>query len=357
MYWQKTANGKYQYFERYKDRLTGRTKTASIVLKGNRQTDQNVARRLLFERIQALSAPADISSSVTLSTILRYWNERHSHQVKPQTAVVFNMRMSDVISCIGGDVIVEKLTANIVKDRLASKKVSHYNTRIQAFKQIIRWAYREELISSASIADKLTLLKDESKIRKVSDKYLEHDEINRILSNVENRQDRLLIEFLILSGLRIGEAIALERSDVGEYIAVTKTFDNLRKEVSYTAKTEKGNRNVFVQDELKDCIRRIDEYHGNRKYLFERPDGTMISYATFYQRFGDDTERLIGIRLSPHALRHTHVSLLAEAGISLEAIARRVGHANSQTTKDIYMHITERMTERDNRAIQKLILL
>ena len=44
-----------------------------------------------------------------------------------------------------------------------------------------------------------------------------------------------------------------------------------------------------------------------------------------------------------HMLRHTHVSLLAETKkVSLTDIQDRLGHSNSQTTRKIYLHVTEK---------------
>ena len=46
------------------------------------------------------------------------------------------------------------------------------------------------------------------------------------------------------------------------------------------------------------------------------------------------------MRIHPHLFRHTHASLLVEAGASLEQIMDRLGHADDSTTKLIYLHIT-----------------
>lgn len=56
-------------------------------------------------------------------------------------------------------------------------------------------------------------------------------------------------------------------------------------------------------------------------------------------------------------LRHTHVAMLAEAGMPLETIMRRVGHANSQVTKEVYMHVTDRMRDRDRALLQAVTIL
>lgn len=46
-------------------------------------------------------------------------------------------------------------------------------------------------------------------------------------------------------------------------------------------------------------------------------------------------------RLSPHSLRHTHTSLLAEAGVGLTEIMDRLGHEDDSITKRIYLHVTK----------------
>ena len=61
--------------------------------------------------------------------------------------------------------------------------------------------------------------------------------------------------------------------------------------------------------------------------------------------------------LHPHIFRHTHTALLAEQGISLDAIARRLGHSNSDVTKQIYFHVTKKLKKLDENALDKVSIL
>lgn len=54
--------------------------------------------------------------------------------------------------------------------------------------------------------------------------------------------------------------------------------------------------------------------------------------------------------ITPHGLRHTHCSLLFEAGVSIKAVQDRLGHTDIQTTMNIYAHVTNKTKEE---AIQK----
>ncbi|RYG71660.1 integrase [Lentibacillus lipolyticus] len=59
--------------------------------------------------------------------------------------------------------------------------------------------------------------------------------------------------------------------------------------------------------------------------------------------------------LTPHSFRHTHASLLAEAGVSLERIMERLGHTDDKTTKDVYLHTTQAIRKRDSEKFGNLM--
>lgn len=68
------------------------------------------------------------------------------------------------------------------------------------------------------------------------------------------------------------------------------------------------------------------------------------------------SEHELNQRISPHKLRHTHASLLAEAGMTDDQIARRLGHNHSKVTHDIYIHVTKKMSEADNAIMDTIFL-
>lgn len=94
-------------------------------------------------------------------------------------------------------------------------------------------------------------------------------------------------------------------------------------------KTGTSDRIVYMQDELFECCREIKQFihlekmrHAYRSEIFI-PDintgGHIISYDAYCKYFRENTERLLGRRLTPHSLRHTHTAMLAEAGVPLQA--------------------------------------
>lgn len=53
------------------------------------------------------------------------------------------------------------------------------------------------------------------------------------------------------------------------------------------------------------------------------------------------TEKLSLPRITVHGFRHTHCSLLFEAGIEMNSVKDRLGHSNIKTTMNIYAHVTK----------------
>ena len=51
----------------------------------------------------------------------------------------------------------------------------------------------------------------------------------------------------------------------------------------------------------------------------------------------------LGIQFNFHALRHTHATMLIEAGVPVKAVSDRLGHGNVRTTLETYVHVTDRM--------------
>jgi site-specific recombinase XerD len=56
---------------------------------------------------------------------------------------------------------------------------------------------------------------------------------------------------------------------------------------------------------------------------------------------------------TPHIFRHTHVSMLTEAGGDLADIMERVGHDDMKTTLKIYTHVTNKMKEETSEKVHR----
>ena len=349
-------NGRWQYVERYTDPVTLKRKTTSVTLDGHKKTDIQVARDLLKERIRRLTDTSR-KNAVPFGELVTRYLAAQKETLKPQTVKSNTAKLNTIRNLIGKDAL--NLTAPYVRNAL---KGDGYNERLKHFKALMRWAYREELVWDISYLSKLQPVKT----RKKQDNYMEKDELALFMDDIAEQWE-LLTRFLVLSGVRIGEALALEDRDIdlsAREIHVTKTYSLLTGEIS-TTKTDTSTRDVYMQDELLDCVNKIFEKKKENlgivgkwsDHFFQTADGKRLAYASYAKYFRERSEKVLGRRLSPHSLRHTHVALMAENGVSLEIISRRLGHADSKLTRDIYFHVTKRLKERDGEAIKGIKIM
>ena len=369
MWSQKLKSGNVCYYERYKDPLTGKTKTATITIKPTgRKSDAKVAEDALREKIHKIMSAGDpVNNDITFADLCEKYVEYQHKELKLQSAEATRRRVATLIRLIGRDTIAGRLSAPVVTDRLYTGDDITFNERLTRFKALMRGAYRAGYVDDVAYLDRIQRKRVPSTRVRDAEKYLEHEEIDKLLSGMKVERWKLLTEFLILSGLRIGEAIALNDSDVdldAREISVTKTFSREIRQIS-TTKTEMSERSVYMQDELLDVCRRIKKSERERQLMYVyRTDlfmsddyGKYISYDAYAKYFRQNTERFLGRRLTPHSLRHTHTALLAEAGVSLDVISRRLGHANSGVTRDVYMHVTNKMRDRDRERLKSVKML
>ncbi len=367
-----TKAGNTEYHEYYRDPLTNKRKTATITLKGK---DTKQKQKLAAEELAKIIAEKERASAcvdLTLAELKEKYITYQQKTVKKATWMRNNFSLTICVEQIGPDVRVNRLTAGYIRDRLLERTndattINEYICRIKA---MLRWAYNSDYTDNITVVNKLKRLKDDRLVvssMRPQDKYLEPDQLTKLLAYMETSQEYwyLLSCFLVLSGLRIGEALALESSDISDSeIMVNKTFDLFNREIS-TPKTPCSNRKVFVQKELAEVIKKIRIYNRNKSLLlgirtthfFFKNDGDYISYKAYSKYIAETSERVLGFRRTPHSFRHTHASLLFAEGVSLDTISRRLGHENSKITRDIYLHIVEKVYAKDREILSEKRLI
>jgi hypothetical protein len=97
-------------------------------------------------------------------------------------------------------------------------------------------------------------------------------------------------------------------------------------------------------------------YRADLDLVFCRPGGSPEDPNKIGRHFArrvGDLATLPAIAL--HGLRHTHATLLLEAGVDVKTVSERLGHDSAQTTLELYGHVTPRM--RSNAAVRFGLLL
>lgn len=369
MWVEKLSNGKYRAVERYTDPMTGKERKTSVTMEKDTRVTRKAASEALRAKIEAAISVVT-SDTVTLKELVEAYRKDQKKTVRPSTYTRNWFACNALMEILGEDTLVNRLSAPYVREKLLAKneEPGTMNEHLKRYKALIRWGYRNDLVENIDHLNKLPNFKDAPHRESIKDKYMESAELKKLLDHMDQPVWRLLTEFLSLSGLRIGEAIGLEQKDVdlkAMQIHITKAYDVVNKEIS-TAKTLCSNRDVAIQPQLLDCCRRISTEMkkrsmyfglGKRKlFLYER-DGGYLDYYAYNKYLRENTDKIIGRPLTPHALRHTHASLLMEAGVPIDVISRRLGHENSKVTKEIYLHVTKKLKQKDDELIGKVSIL
>lgn len=198
-------------------------------------------------------------------------------------------------------------------------------------------------------------------------KYLEKMELKTFLDTAATyglNRDIAWFTVLAYTGMRVGELCALKWRDIDfeeHRINITKTvFHGTGKVVDYeilTPKTNNSHRLIEVEelviDELKkhrvyqNLIRdkHGDKYH-DKDFVFANTGKRFPGYPEMISTVENRMERILHLAelnesLTPHSLRHTHTSLLAEAEVSIDQIMDRLGHQDDETTRRVYLHVTK----------------
>ena len=367
MWTEMLASGKVKYVERYEEPLTGEIKRVSVTMDKDTKKNQKLAQEALREKIQAKQACVSIKKEeLTIEDLVNVYISYKKAHTKASTWSRDVHVCNTLCKLLGPKTLVNRLTAGYIREKITGKPGT-VNERITRLKVLLRWGYANDYIKDVEYLHKLKMLPDEEGKKKLKEKYLEVSELKKILDGMELVRWRQLTEFLVLSGVRIGEALALDVNDVDMKslkITINKTYDS-NNSLTTTPKTYSSSREIDIQPELAVVCRDIRKRtsaeklrYGFRSTLFMADvNGGPLAYDSYRQYLHDVSIRTIGRKITPHTLRHTHTSLMAAAGVPLEVVSRRLGHNNSRITRDIYFHITEGLKQRDREEVMKVQIL
>ena len=357
MYVTKRGN-KYRAWERIV--VDGVPKRISVTMDRDTPQARNKARRQLEAK------KVKPSSSLTYKELVEAYINFQKATMKMSTWTRNESTLLRLADTFGKNKKVEDMTAGFISARLLTKtkEPGTYNEYLKRLKAMFRWAYQHDHIASAEFINKLKPIKEDmTESQKVADKFLESEELEKLLAAATPFYSAVF-EFLALSGLRIGELIALEDKDVTDTdIIVRQTYD-MNNNVVNTPKTEASWRYVHIQPELKDCIRRIRQMSKQHclvsrrrpPYFVVNVNGGRLSYVNANNTYKSLCVRVLKRQLTLHSLRHTHVALMCEQGIELRALSQRLGHSDSKITQQIYYHVTEKQRQKDNAAFDSVTI-
>ncbi|HJG67185.1 MAG TPA: site-specific integrase [Staphylococcus ureilyticus] len=188
-------------------------------------------------------------------------------------------------------------------------------------------------------------------------KYLNLFDLQKLIRSLDLGSEINWDWFFLLiakTGLRFAEALALTPKDFDfekQRIIISKSW-NYKEKVGYfqSTKNESSNRTIMVDWQLMHQFRSLINDKAEDQLIFF-DEKQRIYNSTLNQRLASYCKELDIPVISIHGLRHTHASLLLYEGVSIASVAKRLGHSNTTTTQETYIHIIRELENKDNDKI------
>jgi integrase len=369
MWDEQLKDGRYKFFERYKDPYTGKWKRVATILTSNSSRAQKQAQKILDAKIADILSKLK-SSEMLFTDLFDQWWGFYQQEIKPSSIASLRGNIRDIRESFGIDIKVVNIDPKYVQNYLDNLDCSRNKKERNKSMLNLAFDYAVDLdIIKDNPARRAKLPRIKKTLedwKKIEEKYLEEEEIKPLLEELCRRPSTYRIglagEFMSLNGCRIGELICIEPEDRDfetRQLELHGTYDHTegyRNGEKTTPKTVASYRETFMTKREMEIIQEFEfmnelEKNTNPRYkdmgyIFTTKNGVPIQTNSFNLALKKANERLekpIQKNLTSHIFRHTLVSRLAENNVPLKAIMDRVGHADAKTTIQIYTHVTKKM--------------
>lgn len=156
-----------------------------------------------------------------------------------------------------------------------------------------------------------------------------------------------LTTFLIVTGVRIGEASAVQMRDLDldsptPTVRIRRAWKKGERDSRYlgSTKSRRGVRTIRIGTDLADLLRPLVT-DDPEALVFTGVQGGRVQAQHFNTRVWKKALADAGITkaITPHGLRHTSASWMLMAGVAPQVVQHRLGHESLSTTSKIYAHL------------------
>jgi len=368
----KEGQQKYRVFVSYTCNETGEHKKLSQVVFG--QEDAKTVERN-FER--QIKEGGHIQQRMTVQQLYDEYMASKKRSTRESTLESNRRDYRLHIEPMLADVYIDALTVRLFqkwkiyiegKEQLALRSRQHAYGTLRA---MLNWGVKMEYIEKNNLT-KLGTFTDSMYV-KPKVKFYTAEEFKKFISvakeHAEEHEQKhkdyseweyyVFFNILFYTGLRKGECHGLRWSDIDfesallnvERSILQKYSKSERVDIITPPKTKSSIRTLQIPQPLIDILKTHKERKKQLRGFSE--DDLICSNGDRCLRDGSIYNRkvqfaeLAGIKqIRVHDFRHSHVSVLANAGINIQEIARRLGHTRVEETWNTYSHLYSREEEK-----------
>ena len=347
------------------DKLTGK-KARTTVTASTKKGVKIKAR----EAVNAFAANGySVKEKPTITTyreLVALWWESYKNTIKPNSQQSMEGIVRLHILPVFGDYKLDKLTTPIIQQQVnkwadkANKgekgAYANYSFLNNINRRILQYGVTMQVIQHNPARNVIIPRKQQNKEHKV--KFFSNQELKQFLdyledldqSSYENFFDYVLYKTLLASGCRIGEALALEWSDIDlkkGTISISKTLN--RYQETNTPKSKAGLREIDIDKATVSLLKQYKKRQQVQSWQLGRSEGivftpftTKYAYACLLRKRLQSHFKAAGVPdISFHGFRHTHATIMLYAGIEAKDLQYRLGHSNISMTLNTYVHATK----------------
>ena len=318
----------------------------------------------------------------TFSKIAEHWFNQYKLGVKPRTIQITGAILRTYILPALGNYKIEKITPVILQtlvnkwaknaslplngaDHREVGKGKNYKVYFRYVNKIYCHAVSLGIVQDNPcknvLIPKVNLESTEKQVKFFNKEQLGlfFGYLDTLPMNYTSQLMKALCRLLVSSGLRVGEAMALSWHDINfKNNTVSVSKNTLRGVIQSSTKTKTSTRVVIIDNKAIAELKKWQNYQARHFFKLGNPHqslvfptkiGAVLDYQTmrpFLNRYFKDCN------LPPigfHGFRHSHASLLLNAGVSYKEIQVRLGHSSIKMTMDIYSHLED---EKQQQAVE-----
>ncbi len=294
---------------------------------------------------------------MTVKELLYEWMEKEQRErIKAQTCARYMGLMELHIIPALGEQDIDSLTRRQISDFLTEKRHNgnqrydgglspiSTNLMLSILNMAFEYAFDREYVEN-NPCDRVKRVPAID--RKHADAFTKEEQI-KIEQMIEAENDDRLFGIILCfyTGLRIGELLGLEWSDISDdcrILTISKTvYRGKDKNGEWQLciddpKTVSSYRRVPLPEHIADKLYTIRE-KSNSKFIVQNKKGERMSIRSYQYIFEKITEKAGVRKLNFHAIRHTFATRALENGVDIKTLSEIMGHKNTSVTLNRYAH-------------------
>ena len=348
------------------DKVTGKDVKTSITGRTKKEVKQKT-KEAEIAFLQNGSTRFQASNITTYKELASLWWESYKHTVKPNTQLNVRRLLDNHILPLFGSYKLDKLTTPLIQNvvnKLADKTNKgeegaflYYDSLHALNKRILQYGVVMQAIPF-NPAREVILPRNTQKAKREKVKHFENQELKKFLDYLDSLNlnkfryyyENTLYKFLLATGCRINEALALSWSDIdldNAVVHITKTL-NYKQETN-SPKSKTSLRDIDIDQATVSMLKQYRLRQTKEAWKIGKSESVVFSdfiheypnNRTLQTRLRTHFKRAKVTNIGFHGFRHTHASLLLNSGIPYKELQHRLGHSTLSMTMDIYSHLSK----------------